>query len=296
MNPVLNWLGTKGKERMAEHISAEASAHPMRDELEYLVDFEYKGADGASLAADVYRPKGPVADPLPVAVFVHGGGLFVGSRKSNRLFAEQLAMLGYVVVVPEYRLISEADGPHEIADVCACLAYVASNAQRLGGDLERVLLIGESAGAFLALYAAALLGSPQLSEALNIESAELNLRGFASFAGMLYTSRNDPIGLTYRRDLFGARLRDAAFMELVNPEDPRVESYLPPVFLVTSGADFLKSYTLRYSRALAMIGHDHRLVYYAKGKELTHAFPSLKPDLPQSGEVLNELDKWFRNL
>lgn len=296
MNPVLRWLGTQGKARMSKLVSTEATTHPIPDDLVYAGDLAYEGTDGASLAADVYRPVDAATDPLPIAVFVHGGGLLIGSRKSNRAFVELMARRGYVVFVPEYRLIDEADGPHAIADVCAGLAYLADHASKLGGDPTRVLAIGESAGAYLALYASALAASERLRETLGIEAPELCVRGLACFGGMFYTTKNDPIGLMYRRDLYGERLRDETFRELVNPEDPRVESCLPPMLLVTSGADFLKSYTLRYNQSLAMAGHDHRLIYYQSGNELTHAFPSLRPSLPQSREVLNELDVWFREL
>ena len=296
MNPILKWLSTSGKEKMAEVISADASTHPLLDDLIYLNDLRYEGAGGASLAADVYRPKSASANPLPIAVFVHGGGLFVGSRKANRPYAELVAKRGYMVFVPEYRLIDKADGIGEIADVCAGLSYLKDHAAELGGDLTRILVIGESAGGFLSLYATALLRSPLLQETFGIQAPELSVRGLACFGGMLYTAEFDILGLVYRRDMYGERLRDDNFMELMNPENPRVESKLPPVFQVTSEADFLKSYTLRYNNALALIGHEHRLIYYRKGKELVHAFPSLHPELPQSREVLNELDAWFKDL
>lgn len=296
MNPVLKYLGTKGKDRMAQVISTQASDHPLPDDLTFIEDLGYEGPDGASLAADVYRPRSASSDPLPVAVFVHGGGLFVGSRKANRAYAELLAQRGYVVFIPEYRLIQETDAIGSIADVCCGLAYLKDHASELGGDLGRILVIGESAGGFLSLYATALLKSPHLQSTLGVEVPDLTVRGFAGFGGMFYTTGVDPLGLTYRRDLYGERLQDASFMELFNPEDPRVELYLPPMLLVSSGADFLKSYTLRYNKALMEAGHGHRLVFYPQGKELVHAFPSLHPELPQSLEVLDVLDAWFREL
>ena len=281
---------------MAQVVSTEAAAHPLPDNLIYLEDLGYEGLDGASLAADAYLPIDAFENPLPIAVFIHGGGLFTGSRKANRIYAELLAERGYVVFVPEYRLIDEADGIGAISDVCAGLSFLKAHAAELGGDLARVLVIGESAGGFLGLYATALSNSPFLRESLGIEAPDMPVRALACFGGMLYTAGNDPLGLVYRRDMYGARLKDPSFMEFVNPENPRVESCLPPVLQVTSGADFLKSYTLRYNKALAMAGHEHRLIYYKDGKELKHAFPSLHPELPQSKEVLDELDAWFKRL
>ena len=296
LNFVLNYLGTNGKARMAKVISTETKDHPLPDNLTFQGDLAYKGPDGASLAADVYRPKDTSADPLPIAVFVHGGGLFVGSRKANRAYAELLAQRGYVVFIPEYRLIDEVDALGSISDVCAGLSYLEAHAAEFGGDLGRVLIIGESAGGYLALYATALLKSPYLQGMLGIEAPKLSARGLACFGGMLYTSRFDPLGLVYRRAMYGDRLRDESFMMLMDPETPSVELNLPPMLQVTSGADFLKSYTLRYNKALATSGHDQRLIYYKEGKELKHAFPSLHPELLQSKEVLDTLDAWFRGL
>ena len=296
MNPILRYLGTNGKARMEKVISTQATAHPLPDDLVFLGDLAYSGPGGTSLEADVYRPKDSTADPLPIAMFVHGGGLFTGSRKANRDYAERVAERGYLVFVPEYRLIDKADGIGEIADVCAAFSYLKEHAAELGGDLSRVLVIGESAGGFLSLYATALASSPLLQEKLGIEAPQLAIRGLACFGGMLYTAGFDLIGLVYRKDLYGERLRDESFKQCMNPEDPRVELNLPPTMLVTSGSDFLKSYTLRYNTALMRAGHDHRLIYFEKGKELTHAFPSLRPELQQSKVILDELDAWFKGL
>ncbi|MBQ9004372.1 MAG: alpha/beta hydrolase [Eggerthellaceae bacterium] len=281
---------------MAKVISTQATAHPLPDDLVFHGDLSYEGAGAAPLAADVYRPKDASADPLPIAVFVHGGGLFVGSRKANREYAELLAERGYVVFVPEYRLIDETDGIGIISDVCSGLSYLKDHAAELGGNPSRILMIGESAGGFLALYATALAKSPLLQETFGIEAPKLSVRGLASFGGMLYTANTDLIGLVYRRDMYGERLRNANFKALMNPETPQVELNLPPMLQVTSKADFLKSYTLRYNSALMLAGHDHRLIYYNECKELKHAFPSLHPELPQSKEVLDELDAWFKRL
>ncbi len=296
MNFVLNYLTTKGRESFAELVSTEAKDHSLPDDLALHADLDYKGPDGAPLAVDVYRPKDASADPLPIAMFVHGGGLFVGSRKANQVYVELLAQRGYVVFVPEYRLIDETNAIGSISDVCAGLSFLKDHAAEFGGDLNRVLVIGESAGGYLSLYATALLKSPQLRAELGIEPPDMSVRGLACFGGMFYTSNFDLIGLVYRRELYGEHLDDAHFRELLNPEDPRVVNNLPPTFLVTSGADFLKRYTLRLNEALAMAGRDHRLIYYPEGKELVHAFPSLHPELPQSLEVLDQLDIWFRGL
>jgi acetyl esterase/lipase len=83
-------------------------------------------------------------------------------------------------------------------------------------------------------------------------------------------------------------------MQFMDPEHPEVMNCLPPVFLAGSDADFLKGYTKRYAAALRRAGHPCELVYFTDNKALTHAFPALKPDLPESREVLDRLVEWLR--
>mgnify|MGYP002627063347 CR=1 FL=1 len=85
-------------------------------------------------------------------------------------------------------------------------------------------------------------------------------------------------------------------MEWMDPEHSAVVSALPPVLLTSSGADFLKSYTLRYAKALQTREHPCELLYYPKGKDLTHAFPSLRPELPESRDALERILDWMQGL
>ena len=67
--------------------------------------------------------------------------------------------------------------------------------------------------------------------------------------------------------------------------------YASPV--TSNDADFLKSYTTDYCVAFHKAGHLCKLLYYKDNKELTHAFPSLKTDLPESREVMEKMVAWI---
>ena len=45
--------------------------------------------------------------------------------------------------------------------------------------------------------------------------------------------------------------------------------------------------------ALRAAGHPCRLVYFTKNRALTHAFPALKPELPESRSVMDQLVEWI---
>lgn len=262
------------------------------DVLEYL-DMPFTGAEGVPLAVDIFRAKDPGLRPLPVVVMIHGGGLVVGTRKMSRTFCENLAARGFLVFAPEYRRATEANLSQEIGDVIAAFSFVSDKITEYGGDPDRVVIVSESAGSFLSVYAIAALGSPDLRETLGLTGAPLRIRALACFSGLFYTSRKDKVGLVYARNLYGKKRKDSSFMRYMNPEYPDVMKHLPPVFLAGSDADFLKDNTKRYTAALRRAGHPCKLVYYEDNRKLTHAFPALKPELPESRNVLDQLVEWI---
>ena len=274
------------------NIRTEKQDRPLPDDLEEQQDLPF-GDPGRELFADVVYPKDSHLQLLPVMVFVHGGALVTGNRKSDRVFCQELARLGFVVYSVEYRLIDRADAFGMVSDVCGALALVSTTAKQFGGDPGRVSLCGESAGAFLALYTAATGKSEALRGMFGCEEYGLDISALILFSGMLYTTGNDLIGLVYKKELYREKRGDRVFMSSIVPDSPQFLSLLPPVFLVSSKADFLRKHTLKYAKALEQAHHEYKLMYYPKGKELTHAFPALLPSQEESRDVINAIRDWL---
>jgi len=97
-------------------------------------------------ALDVYVPA-VEASRLPVVIFVYGGSWTSGSKSSYRFVAETLTLHGYVAVLPDYRLHPEVKFPAFVDDVAAAVAWTHAHIAELGGDPERIFLMGHSAGA-----------------------------------------------------------------------------------------------------------------------------------------------------
>jgi len=296
MNPLLRFAVREldGKCKAGE-ARAEAN-HRIPDGVQEYPDVPFQGAGGVPLAVDIFRAECREPRPLPVVVMVHGGGLVVGTRKMSRTFCENLAGQGFLVFAPEYRRMTETDVFLEMEDLLSAFSFISGALAEYGGDPDRVTVVSESAGSYLSLFAVAAMGSPALRAAFGLTPAPLRVRALACFSGLFYTTRKDAVGLTYGRNLYGKRRKDPSFIRFLNPECPEVMEQLPPVFLVGSDADFLRSYTKRYAAALREAGHPCTLVYYEDNKELTHAFPALKPGAPESRDVLDRLVKWISTL
>ena len=293
MNSLLQ-LAIREMDRKCEIREAGSEAnHQIPDGIQEYLDVPFQGAGGVPLAVDIFQAAGRNLRPLPVVIMIHGGGLVVGTRKLSRTFCENLASLGFLVFAPEYRRATETDVFQEIGDVTAALSFVAESLLEYGGDPDCVAVVSESAGSFLAVYALAAQGSPVLREAFGLPAASLRVHALACFSGFFYTARRDAPGLVYARNLYKEKRFDPVLMQYMNPECPEVMDHLPPLFLAGSEADFLHSYTTRYAEALRRAGHPCELAYYTGNAELTHAFPALKPDLPESRDVLDKLVKWI---
>lgn len=99
---------------------------------------------------DVWAPENAAAN-LPVIVFFYGGSWNSGDREGYGFAARALAARGFVVVVPDYRLVPRARWPAFVQDGAAAIKWVAANIAGHGGDPARIGVMGHSAGAHIAL-------------------------------------------------------------------------------------------------------------------------------------------------
>lgn len=90
----------------------------------------------------------------PCLMFIHGGSWQRGSKRLTLNLYENVAAVacaaGGVGVTIDYRLSPEVTFPSHLDDCAAALRWVQSNIARYGGDPDRVILCGHSAGAHLA--------------------------------------------------------------------------------------------------------------------------------------------------
>ncbi|XP_038219764.1 esterase FE4-like [Zerene cesonia] len=108
------------------------------------------------LYLNVYTPNIEPENPLPVMVFIHGGGFFCGSGNSERYGPEFLIKHNVILVTINYRLdilgflcldTEDIPGNAGMKDQVAALRWVQNNIRNFGGDSDKVTIFGESAGA-----------------------------------------------------------------------------------------------------------------------------------------------------
>lgn len=216
----------------------------------------------------VFTP--PVDGPRPAILYIHGGGMVLGSAHSYRRGPAAAALaLGAVIVSVDYRLAPETPFPGPQEDCYAALLWLVAQADALGVDPTRIIVAGESAGGGLAAavalmtrdrcgpnLAGQLLTYPMIDHRTGgpdcawrnlvcgefIWNAELNHFGWAALRGD-YALDDDRIGW------FSPALADKL-------------GGLPRTAILTGSLDLFVDENLDYARRLSAAGVDVELHCY----------------------------------
>ena len=125
-------------------VSAYGAGTKVPEGVEVLRDLEYAQAKGVSLKLDLYRPSARPSAPMPLVIWVHGGGWRNGSKANCP--AAWLAAKGYAVASLDFRLLPEHPWPAQIEDPVAALRWLRQESGKYGYDASRSAAMGGSSG------------------------------------------------------------------------------------------------------------------------------------------------------
>jgi acetyl esterase/lipase len=162
-----------------------------------------------------------------VIIFWHGGGWVDGNKTFYRFVGAALAQLGYVTILPNYRVYPQVRFPAFLDDAARAVLWVEQHAADYGGDSHRIVLMGHSAGAHMAAMLAV-----NHSYLLHAGARTQDIIGLIGLSG--------PYDLKPNTDVL-----NTIFSAPYSPKDwqvlPYVRSDAPPALLVHGGGDNLVS-------------------------------------------------------
>jgi len=121
------------------------------------------------LTMDVLMPR--VAAKLPAVVFIPGGGFFDDDTSRYIQQRVKIAEAGYAVACIEYRIIPQGTYKEAVADVKSAIRYLRAHADEFHIDGERIAVMGDSAGGYLAALTGTTIGNPDFEEGANLEQS-----------------------------------------------------------------------------------------------------------------------------
>ena len=212
------------------------SAIPLPEGITECRNISY-GSHGQWSLLDVYTPVG-TQNPLPTIVSIHGGGYVYGTKEIYRRYGMDMARRGFAFVNFNYRLAPKWKFPTPLHDTNAVMSWICKNAARYHLDPQRIILVGDSAGAQLASQYAAIATSPEYAACFDIQVPNIQIRALGLNCGMydlVEAMGEKPTGLA--KDYLGAKM---------DRNDPRLNvadaigiNY-PPAFITTACHDFLR--------------------------------------------------------
>ncbi len=265
-------------------------ANPDRHNVEVIRDLQYLDGGLVDHRLDIYRPMERTG-PLPIVFYVHGGGFSLLSKDTHWVMALVWARYGYLVFNISYRLAPRHPYPAAIRDTLAAYEWVVAHAAEYGGDLDRIVVAGESAGANL-VAGLSLVTSYRRAEPWAARVFDLGVAPRVAVPACGIFQVSDPGRFARRRRLprvVSQAIEDIAEMYL-RGSDPDAEGLLdladpllvlergvepdrplPAFFLPVGTRDPLLDDTRRMRRALDALGVPVRAHYYPGEIHAFHA-------------------------
>lgn len=229
----------------------------------------------------------PQSDMGSAMLYLHGGAYALGSIKSHRATAGQIAEAGKIrTLIIGYRLAPEHLFPAALQDALLAYEWLQKN------GYEKIVLAGDSAGAALALATVISLRSKQgsmpelvicLSPWLDVES---------SGETMITNAKRDP--MLKKDDLKVCRY----YIGQNDPHDPLISPLyadfkgFPPVFLLVGSDEILLSDSMRLAETAKEAGVDVQLKIW---QDMWHVFPFFAPFVPEATQAIAELGDMIRH-
>ena len=201
------------------------------------------------VATRTYAPE-RASHPLPIVVFMHGGGFVNGGLDAMQFFCAHLAVSAEVLVLSvDYPLAPESVFPEALDASFEALRWAADHGPMIGGDAEHLFVAGDSAGGNLAAalcLRARREGSPRVRGQVLIYPTLDATQSTPRLLDEAETQRRERF--TYYRYYTGeAEPAD----ELISPLLAETVEGLPPAVILTAEADALREDGVLYAAGRA---------------------------------------------
>lgn len=265
-----------------------------RQALAAVEDREIPGPAGA-IRVRIYRPSGTA--PLPVLVYLHGGGWVVGDLDTHdKVCRELCAGVGALTVSVDYRLAPEHKFPAAVDDSLAATEWVCRHAAELGGDPARVAIGGDSAGATLSTVVARRLrdaGAPGLAAQLLVyPAARLDATVTQSMIDNATGYRLQRADMEWFRSHYLRSDADGLHAD-ASPLRAADLADLPPALVQTCEFDPLRDEGEEYGRALRVAGVATTVSRYDGA---IHGALNFCTSLEPGRQMMDEACGWLRTL
>lgn len=260
-----------------------------------VVRYDNLGNADSKVKYDVYRSqKYAEQGKLPVIVDIHGGGWIYGDKRLNDIYLQHLADKGFAVVSVDYTLLPDTDLRGQVQDIFTCLTHLPQSAKTLDFlDLDRVYVVGDSAGGHLATIVYAASSLERVREVYGVAQLPYTIKALGL---------SHPVPDPQSRHTLNTRQRNTVKLLLTDSDLQHNSSWydikdlaLPPVYLISCGADSLSPLSKKFAKWLKKRKCDYVFDFYPKRRypHLSHVFDVTYPHYSEAQKSIDDMLQYF---
>lgn len=122
-----------------------------------------------STALDFYYSENTKKDKKPVFIYIHGGGFLSGTKTARQYYCYRWVKQGYFAVNINYEFGRKHPFPSYLHQVFKAIEYTLDHKDEYNLDTDKIVIAGESAGAYIASFISAITTNKELYEKYGID-------------------------------------------------------------------------------------------------------------------------------
>lgn len=227
--------------------------------------------EGARERIDIIYKKSLLEEKKPVLFYIHGGAWIAGTKEARRIYCGKYADAGYVVVNIEYDLAPEAVFPTAIGQCVKAVDFTYGIADKYHMDMEKIVVGGESAGVYYAMFLCEIAKDKKLLKELmlpGINHTEFDVKAAVFNCAAVDFRKIGEKGSPGADLIFRAYLGYGKKEVLSGRRDNEIRAQLPlnymtvnfpPTFLIYGSLDSLRFNTFMIDEKMNELGIIHKL-------------------------------------
>ncbi len=185
--------------------------------------------------------------PLPLLIYIHGGGFIAGSVESVSFYTKLLASNGYVVASVDYALAPEKPYPTAIFQLVEVLNYLYEHADQYGIDATNIMIGGHSAGAQLASQLGGVVTNSKYADQIGVRVKVPSVKGLFLLSGVYNMDTVGNCHFPFLKKYLWAYTGEKHYLSYDRIDElstiRSVTSSYPPTFITVGDIDPLASQT-----------------------------------------------------
>lgn len=197
---------------------------------------------------DIYSNKNTQNKCEPILINLHGGGFVAGDKKYRKSFSEYCTKFGLKVLNINYSLAPKNNLLQILQQVICIFDWIKENSKKYNFDTSKIILCGDSAGAYIATCITALSTNVEFANAINLPKIDTKISGLVLFSGIYYPtdSLQNAMPLDINHSLWeylcGEKFKDCEHCKTYKYYDALnagnyVTTDFPPIFISYSATD-----------------------------------------------------------